>query len=263
MGIWKFFCVECKRDVVEEAPGHGCEGEKAICRECSRKMVAEWIDNDGGARKFMERLCCYWCSVHGNDRTPAKYSYRTWGLCEKCYQELGKPKVGTPKPERPNIGREFLGPILPVVVEGEKEKAGEAMALRKEIDWSEVQRKRDGGATLAELSKEFGVSGAHISVKTKNNSSVAPKPKDLPAAGLRKTRVSKGNAEPRGTGVHRGPAPGNLSPEKCAEKYEEILLDLRTQRDQLNVTIETIERMYHLKLGYNGFAVYLKKGETR
>jgi hypothetical protein len=81
---------------------------------------------------------------------PAFYTIGGEGMCKECYsgKQVAAAQVKT---ETKSAPKEILLPV------------------RKEIDWSQVQRDRDSGVPVTQLVKKYGVSNPTIYTRTHAN----------------------------------------------------------------------------------------------
>jgi DNA-binding transcriptional regulator YiaG len=163
---------------------------------------------------------------------------------------LDKPKVGSPKPEKPNVGRDFVGPALAVRVIGgeeaaeqvsrakrtEEKKEESAMATEKPtVNWLEIQEVRNSGKfTIKQIAKNFGVEEWQVYQKTKSpNRSIA---KDL-------ANLPSNNGHATDALPYIAATPTVTAKNGDGKSRKQITLEeLREMRDSLNHAISMVER---------------------
>src|SRR5882672_2669574 len=169
--------MECKQDIEESSDEWRAQPKSfvAMCAVCARAIVlgggvANCRDCETQTRQEVpaERMIGKTpvCDMHYRQRMglPAVISTRR-PTCYPC-QEQGKHVPATTKMNGMNMCAEHAGAAAietrePDVLEEGPEtekKEKQKMPRRAEVDWKEVQEKRNAGAKLAELAKEFGVS---------------------------------------------------------------------------------------------------------
>jgi hypothetical protein len=105
----------------------------------------------------MPDLYCEQCEIDGAKRVVAKYSYGKWGLCGPCYEKLGKPKMGSPRPQPPEARRENIFPTVRDLLDAHKQDSRQhdgviSTSEAKEevmLDREAMRRDRAAGMSVA------------------------------------------------------------------------------------------------------------------
>jgi hypothetical protein len=218
-------CLACAKAVIAEYIGDKpmVEHDGKYCRDCqtlgrqtaAHRLIGRTLVCDAHFRQRMglpqltpliRRPTCVGCQQQGK-HVPATKTVNGMNMCD---EHAGAAAIDEPE--------DLLGPE----VETEK-KETRKMARKKDIDWNEVQRKRNEGSTTTELADEFGCSVATVCNHTKK----APSGR-LEAIADRAKRP-KGN---NGAGYRKTAGTTTLA---------DTIAELTTKRDKLNVAIETLQ----------------------
>lgn len=151
---------------------------------------------------------CVTCTENGIE-TVATRVINGRGYCEACARNklLGVVKArdqmaaATPAPETRRV---------------------EEPKMRRDIDWKEVQRRRDAGESVCAIAKELGVANPTVYMHTKGTAGG-----NHSRAHREKSRVAtRRTAQPNG-----------------ADRYADVIADLIEKRDALTRTIELLQSL--------------------